>query len=360
MNSLPQAPFILPYLGVLPRIAAPLRDCGVGSAIVGRVTLGANAELAPFAALRADGNVVQAGNDLFVGRHGTVHIAHGVYGAFLGHGVSVGANAIVHACTVGDGCVVLDNAIVLDGAQAGAGSVVAPGSVVMDRAVMPPGQWCEGAPAVPVRPVGAEELARLHQQVRNHGRASRALPHADRLAAPGRRGPGYIAATVSGAGEARLGVDASIWLSCVVDAPQHGVSIGARTNVQDNTVMRGIKRAVSIGQDSTIGHNVLLQDCTVGARCLIGMGSHLAPGTVVMDDVLLGGGSTTEPGQVLESGWLWRGRPAVRQSPMNDRRRSMILGAGTTYCMYGREFGIAQDMAERQAQEQSLVIKDES
>ena len=355
MNALPQAPFILPYLGVLPRIAAPLRECGVGSAIVGRVTLGSNAELAPFAALRADGHVVQVGNDLFVGWRGTVHIAHRVYPAILGHGVSVGANAIVHACTVGDGCVVMDNAIVLDGAQVGAGSVIGPGSVVMDRAVMPPGHWCEGVPAAPVRPIGADELAGLHQQLRAQGRASRALPHGGRLATPGRKGPGYIAATVCGAGEPRLGLDASIWLSCVVDAPQHGVSIGARTNVQDNTILRGSERAVSIGEDSTIGHNVLLKDCTVGARCLIGMGSRLAPGTVVMDDVLLGGGSTTEPGQVLESGWLWRGRPAVRQSPMNERRRQMILGAGAAYCMYGREFGIAQDMAERQAHEQVLV-----
>lgn len=347
MNPLPQAPFILPYLGVWPRIAAPLRDCGVGSAIVGRVTLGSNAELSPFAALRADGQVVQAGNDFFVGWRGTVHIAHNTLGAILGHGVSLGANAIAHACTVGDGCVVMDNAVVLDGAQVGAGCVIAPGSVVMDRAVMPPGQWCEGVPAAPVRPVGAEELARLHQQLRDAGLASRELPHGPRWAAPGRKGPGFIAATASGEGAVDMGVDASVWFSCVVDAGEHGVRIGARTNVQDNSVLHGKQRVVSIGEDTTIGHNVLLQDCSIGARCLIGMGSQLAPGTVVMDDVLVGGGSTTEPGQVLESGWLWRGRPAVRQSPMNDRRRQMIAGAGAIYCMYGREFGIAQDMAER-------------
>ena len=85
---------------MLPRIAAPLRECGAGSAIGGRVTLGANAELSPFAALRADGHVVQAGNDLFVGWRGTVHIAHRVYGAFLGHGVSIGARTNVQDNTI--------------------------------------------------------------------------------------------------------------------------------------------------------------------------------------------------------------------------------------------------------------------
>ncbi len=345
MNPLLQSPLLLNYHGVAPALAGPPLASGVGSAVLGRVTLGAQAWLGDFAVLRADGHRVDVGGNFYIGSRGTVHISHELYGTTIGDGVTVGANAIVHACTVGDGCVVMDGAIVLDGAVLGAGSVLAPGSVVFDRKVMPPGFWCEGVPAIPLRPVGATELALLHQRIRDQPRAGPDAPHGPRLARADPDAPGYIAGTVTGAGQARLGEGSSLWFGCIVEAPLQGIDIGAGTNVQDNTILRGTNRPVVIGAGSTIGHNVTLHDCTVGARTLIGMGSRLAPGTVVLDDVLLGGGSTTEPGQVLESGWLWRGRPALPVSRLSERRLHIIQDIGTTYVDYAKDFRLAQESA---------------
>jgi carbonic anhydrase/acetyltransferase-like protein (isoleucine patch superfamily) len=153
-------------------LQGPLAHAEPGSAMLGRVTLGPGAALQAFATLRGDGHVIHAGAELFMGRHATVHIAHAVYGTSIGARVSVGRNAVVHACTVGDDCVVQDDVAILDGASVGAGSVVAAGSVVFSRAVLPPGHWCAGAPAVPVRPIGLDELRAEHAAVR----AAKATP----------------------------------------------------------------------------------------------------------------------------------------------------------------------------------------
>lgn len=341
-HALLPIPFLLPYEGVAPVLHGPLRRCEPGCALLGRVTLGARAELRASAVLRADGHVVEVGDDFHLGERGTLHIAHAEYGTKVGHRVTVGNNAVVHACTVGDDCVVQDGALVLDGAVVGPGSVIAAGSVVSPRKELPGGYWYEGIPAVPVRPVDADTLARLHQEIRARPPAdAAALPLKPALAAaPGL--PAYVAATVTGAGTLRMGRDSSLWFGCHVDAPVHGLDIGEGANVQDNSLLRGSERPVVIGPDCTIGHNVALHDCDIGARTLIGMGSVVAPGTVVGEDVLLTAGSTTEPGQVLEAGWVWGGSPARPKAPMDERKRHMIEQAALIYRDYQRSFAHAQ------------------
>ncbi|MFZ2650400.1 MAG: DapH/DapD/GlmU-related protein, partial [Burkholderiaceae bacterium] len=234
------SPWVLAYAGVLPELKGPVRRAEPGSAVLGRVSLGGQAVLERFAVLRADGHVIHVGAELHLGWHSTVHIAHEVYGATIGERVSVGANSVVHACTVGDDCVVQDSVSVLDGATVGHGSVIAAGSVVYPRHVLPQGQWCEGSPAVPVRPVQAPELRALHESTRAHSgaAASTATPPSHSSITTGGGESGYVAASVVGLGELRMGEGSSLWFGCIVEAAELGVSIGAGSNVQDNTVLR--------------------------------------------------------------------------------------------------------------------------
>ena len=121
MSASVPIPLILAYEGVQPVLQGPLRSAEAGSAILGRVTLGAGAVLRAFATLRADGHVIQIGSDFHIGHRSTVHIAQDVSGTSIGARVSVGRNAVVHACTVGDDCVVQDDVVILDGASLGQG-----------------------------------------------------------------------------------------------------------------------------------------------------------------------------------------------------------------------------------------------
>src|SRR5262245_42589847 len=76
-------PFILPYHGILPRLAG-LRRAGERAAVVGRVTIGEGSSLGALALVRGDGHFVEIGTDFFLGDRGTVHIAHEVYPAIIG------------------------------------------------------------------------------------------------------------------------------------------------------------------------------------------------------------------------------------------------------------------------------------
>ena len=89
-----------------------------------------------------------------------------------------------------------------------------------------------------------------------------------------------------------------------------------------------------LGEQTTIGHNVQLSDCSVGARCLVGIGSRIAPGTLIDDDTFVAGGCVTEPGQHLTGGIVWGGDPARPIGEMNEAKRTAILNIATVYAAY--------------------------
>lgn len=121
-------------------------------------------------------------------------------------------------------------------------------------------------------------------------------------------------------GDVTLADDSSIWPMCSVRGDVHRIRIGARTNIQDGTVIHVTHpyvalpqgHAATIGSDVTIGHKVILHGCTIEDLCLIGMGSILLDGAVVRSHTLLGAGSLVGEGKELEGGFLWLGRPAKK------------------------------------------------
>ena len=111
-------------------------------------------------------------------------------------------------------------------------------------------------------------------------------------------------------GDVHLGADSSVWPLTVIRGDMHRIRIGARTSVQDGSVLH-ITHAgpfnpdgypLIIGDEVTIGHKVTLHGCTLGNRILVGMGSIVMDGAVVEDDVIIGAGSLVPPGKVLKSG----------------------------------------------------------
>jgi carbonic anhydrase/acetyltransferase-like protein (isoleucine patch superfamily) len=344
MHAVLPAPLLWPFEGVQPSLRGPLAHAGAGSAILGKVHLGRNAHLRSDAVLRADGHTVRVGDDYCMGVHSTVHISHALHGTEIGDLVTVGDNSVVHACTLGDACVIEDRVCVLDAAVVGSGCVVAQGSVVYSRSTLAPDHWCEGIPARAVRPLLPGELQAARRNIRERhltGPVANAAP----VAVPLASGAGWVAATVRGAGKVEMALNSSLWFGCTVEAPAYGVSIEAGANVQDNSVLRGSQQCITVGTLTTVGHNVELLDCSVGARSLIGMGSVLAPMTRVENDVLLAAGSTTLVGQVLESGWLWGGRPARPIARLDERKLQLIAQSASVYQAYAREYSATQRAA---------------
>lgn len=130
----------------------------------------------------------------------------------------------------------------------------------------------------------------------------------------------YIDPSSTVIGRVDLGIDSSIWPQTVVRGDVNFIRIGERSNVQDGCVLHVSRPSTAhptglpliIGSEVTVGHKVMLHACTIGDRCLIGMGSIILDGAILEDEVLLGAGSLVPPGKRLESGYLYLGSP-VRQ-----------------------------------------------
>jgi carbonic anhydrase/acetyltransferase-like protein (isoleucine patch superfamily) len=130
----------------------------------------------------------------------------------------------------------------------------------------------------------------------------------------------YVDPTALVIGDVTLGAEASVWPMTVVRGDVNHIRIGARSNVQDGSVLH-VSRPFSgqdagwpliVGEDVTIGHRVVIHGCTIGDRCLIGIGSIVLDGVLIEDEVMIGAGSVVTPGKHLASRGLYLGSPARR------------------------------------------------
>lgn len=140
-------------------------------------------------------------------------------------------------------------------------------------------------------------------------------------------------------GEVEIGADSSVWPMAVIRGDVNRVRIGARTSVQDGTVIHVTHRhparpqghATLIGDEVTIGHRAVLHGCRVGDRCLIGIGAVILDGATVHDEVILGAGSLVTEGKELAGGFLYHGSPARQIRPLTDEERERLRYAAAHY-----------------------------
>lgn len=156
------------------------------------------------------------------------------------------------------------------------------------------------------------------------------------------------AATVIG--RVDLGDDVSVWPGVVLRGDVHRIEIGARTNIQDNTVCHVTHDGpqvpggfpLIIGEDVTVGHAAVLHACTIGDCCLVGMGALVLDGAVIEPDVMIGAGSLVSPGKRLQSGWLYRGRPARPARELTPGELEMLRYSAAHYVRLKNEYRDAE------------------
>lgn len=122
----------------------------------------------------------------------------------------------------------------------------------------------------------------------------------------------FVAPGASIIGDVHIGAGSSIWFGCTVRGDVNHVRIGARTNVQDGTVIHvtGGGHPTLIGDGVTIGHMALLHACTLQDACFVGMGAMVLDGAVVETGGMLAAGAFLMGGKRVPYGELWAGRPA--------------------------------------------------
>ena len=136
----------------------------------------------------------------------------------------------------------------------------------------------------------------------------------------------FLAETAAVIGDVALGPGSSIWYGSVLRGDVAPIRVGARSNIQDLSMVHGTTglSSTTLGDEVTVGHRVILHGCTIGDRVLVGMGSIVLDLAVIETDVVLGAGSLVTPRSRLESGWLYLGSPAKKVRRLNDADRAMI------------------------------------
>jgi carbonic anhydrase/acetyltransferase-like protein (isoleucine patch superfamily) len=126
-------------------------------------------------------------------------------------------------------------------------------------------------------------------------------------------------------GDVVIGEDASIWPLCVVRGDVNYIRIGARTNIQDGSILHVMKDEypLILGEDITVGHSVTLHGCTIESRCLIGMRATILNGVVV------GEGSIVAAGTLLTERTVIPPRSLVIGSPGKVKRMLTAIDQAT-------------------------------
>lgn len=149
----------------------------------------------------------------------------------------------------------------------------------------------------------------------------------------------YVDEGATVVGDVVLGDDVSIWPYCAIRGDVHKVRIGARTNVQDNSVLHVTHDGpytpgglpLLIGEDVTVGHAAIIHACTVEDACLIGMGSVVLDGARVCKHAMVAAGAVVTPGKVVESGTLWAGNPARMLRRLSDTEIEALYYSAKNY-----------------------------
>jgi len=150
----------------------------------------------------------------------------------------------------------------------------------------------------------------------------------------------FLAETCAVIGDVVIGDESSIWYSTVLRGDVMTIRIGARTSMQDGTIVHVTSErfATTVGNDCTVGHGAILHGCTVEDECLIGMGATILDGARIGRGSLVGAGALVTPGSDIAPGSLVLGMPAKVVRPVNHKEREQIEYGAAHYLELARRY----------------------
>ena len=150
----------------------------------------------------------------------------------------------------------------------------------------------------------------------------------------------FVASGCQIVGDVEIAADASVWYNCVVRADVNRIRIGARTNIQDGTIVHVMKdtHPTIIGNDVTVGHAAVVHGCTIEDRCLIGMGAILLNGVVVGSGSIVAAGTLLPEGTVVPPRSLVMGAPGKVRRTLGDEDLAEIQMYADRYVAYRLDY----------------------
>lgn len=140
-------------------------------------------------------------------------------------------------------------------------------------------------------------------------------------------------------GRADLGDHVNIWFNTVVRADVNFIKIGKNTNIQDLCMLHVTeKNSLTIGENTSLGHSVILHGCKIGNGCLIGMGAIILDGAEIGDNCLVAAGSMVTPNKKFPPGSMIKGRPAVVERVLTPQEIENVSNHYKSYVVYKEQY----------------------
>jgi carbonic anhydrase/acetyltransferase-like protein (isoleucine patch superfamily) len=154
--------------------------------------------------------------------------------------------------------------------------------------------------------------------------ASTGLLYALNGVAPSIHPTAWVAPTAVLIGDVRLGPGANIWFNCVLRADTNPIIVGARSNIQDGTIIHVDhgENFTDIGDDVTVGHAAIIHACKLRNRAFIGMGATVLDGALVEEGGMLGARGLLAPAKKIGRYELFTGTPARLVRVMTEEERA--------------------------------------
>jgi carbonic anhydrase/acetyltransferase-like protein (isoleucine patch superfamily) len=137
-------------------------------------------------------------------------------------------------------------------------------------------------------------------------------------------------------GDVTIGEHSSVWPGVVIRGDVHWIRIGARSNVQDGSVLHVMKNQypLVIGDDVTVGHGVMLHGCTVESRVLIGIGAIVLNNSVIGSGSIVAAGTLVPEGKTVPPGSLFMGHPGKLVRTLTETESGSIDMYASRYVEY--------------------------
>ena len=157
----------------------------------------------------------------------------------------------------------------------------------------------------------------------------------------------FIAPSADIIGRCEIGEDSSIWFNTTIRADVHYIKIGKRTSIQDNSMVHvtHYKEAEDkdgtptiIGDDVTVGHNVVLHGCIVEDACLIGMSSTILDGAVIGKESIVGANSLVTANKKFPPRSLIMGSPAKVVRELNEKEIASLYSSAKRYVLFKNDY----------------------
>lgn len=149
----------------------------------------------------------------------------------------------------------------------------------------------------------------------------------------------WVAPDAQVIGNVVMGEGASVWFGAVVRGDNEVVAIGARSNIQDGSVLHSDPGSpLTVGEGVTVGHKVVLHGCTIGDNSLVGIGAIVLNRAVIGKDCVVGAGSLVPEGKVYPDGVLLLGAPARVVRPLTPEQIEGLRRSAEHYVGNARRF----------------------